>query len=167
MNGVRIWRPLAAALAMAIAGTSVHALTNPPIRTAQGIEYMCGGQTNDEAAFMRTVSPRWAATLEFAINRSRTNQFPTDVKVIVRERYTGRLVMEAASDAPFMVARLDPGAYDVEATMGGVSLQQPLTVFAGMSSSASFVWPSNVDFLAAAGLPFGQSERHASAQTGD
>jgi hypothetical protein len=87
------------------------------------------------------------------------------VKVTVRERYTGREVMQAATAAPFMLARLDPGAYEIEATMGGVTLQQPLTVFNGASSRAAFVWPSNVDFAAAARLP--QPERQASAHTGE
>ena len=103
--------------------TSAQALTNPPIKVAQGIEYMCGGRSGDEAAFMKTVSPRWAATLEFGITRSGPGvRFPSDVNVVVRERYSGREVMEASTGSPFMLARLNPGAYEVEATMGGVTL---------------------------------------------
>jgi hypothetical protein len=140
-----------AALACWGAWTSAQALTNPPIRMAQGIEYMCGGKGSAEADFMRTVSPRWAATLEFSVNRARPGEIPDDVKVVVRERYSGRPVMQAATGAPFMLARLNPGAYEIEATLGGLTLQQPLTVFNGMGSRAVFVWPSNVDFAAAAG----------------
>lgn len=139
-----------AALACWGVWTSAQALTNPPIRIAQGIEYMCGGKSSAEAEFMRTVSPRWAATLEFSINRGRPGEIPDDVKVVVRERYSGRQVMHAATGAPFMLARLDPGAYEIEATLGGLTLQQPLTVFNGMASRAVFVWPSNVDFAASA-----------------
>ena len=61
MNPIRFWGPVAA---LAIFGAPAHALTNPPIQTAQGIEYMCGGKSSEEAAFMLTVAPRWAATLE-------------------------------------------------------------------------------------------------------
>lgn len=142
-----------------------HALTNPPIQMAQGVEYMCGGKSNAEAAFMQTVAPRWAATLEFGVNRAKPGEFPSDVKVVVRERYTGRQVMEASTDARFMLARLDPGAYEIEATLSGITLLQPLTVFNGFSSRAAFVWPSNVDFAAAAGLPM--PERQASARIGN
>ena len=157
MNPTRFWRPMAA---LAIFGmfTSAHALTNPPIRMAQGIEYMCGGTSKAEAAFMETVSPRWAATLEFAISRGKAGQFPTDVKVVVRERYSGRPVMEAATGAPVMLARLEPGAYEIEATLAGITLQQPLVVFNGLPSKAVFVWPSNVDFAAAMGLPQGEQQ---------
>jgi len=163
MNPTRFWRP-AAALAIFGLFTSAQALTNPPIRMAQGIEYMCGGKGSAEAAFMQTVAPRWAATLEFAVSRGRPGQFPGDVNVVVRDRYSGRLVMEAATGSPFMLARLDPGAYEIEATLGGVTLQQSLTVFNGMSSKAQFVWPSNVDFAAAMGWP--RPEQQASVQTG-
>ena len=132
--------------------TTAQALTsNPPIRMAQGIEYMCGGKSADEAAFMRMVSPRWAATLEFSVNRAKPGEVPDEVAVVVRERYTGRAVMHAVADAPFMLARLDPGAYEVEATLGGLTLRQPLVVFNGVGSRVMFAWPSNVDFVHAGG----------------
>ncbi|MDL9999210.1 hypothetical protein QTI24_11395 [Variovorax sp. J22P240] len=164
MNPIRFWGPVAA-LAIFGALAPAHALTNPPIQTAQGIEYMCGGKSSEEAAFMQTVSPRWAATLEFGVSRAKPGNFPSDVKVSVRERYTGRPIMEASTGAPFMLARLEPGAYEVEASMGGVTLRQPLVVFNGMASKAVFVWPSNVDFAATMGLP--RPEQQASVQTGD
>ena len=165
MNPIRFWGPVAA-LAIFGALAPAHALTNPPIQTAQGIEYMCGGKSSEEAAFMQTVSPRWAATLEFGVSRAKPGiSFPSDVKVSVRERYTGRPIMQASTGAPFMLARLDPGAYEVEASMGGVTLRQPLVVFNGTASRAVFIWPSNVDFAAAMGLP--RPEQQASVNTGD
>ncbi|MGJ7509362.1 hypothetical protein [Variovorax sp. GT1P44] len=165
MNPIRFWRP-AAALAIFGALLPSHAMTNPPIRVAQGIEYMCGGKSSEEAEFMQTVSPRWAATLEFGISRAKPGiTFPSEVKVMVRERYSNRPVMETSTGAPFMLARLDPGAYEVEATMGGVTLRQPLVVFNGMASKAVFMWPSNVDFAAAMGLS--RPEHQASVTTGE
>ena len=35
-----------------------------------------------------------------------------------------------------MLARLDPGAYEVEATLGGLTLRQPLVVFNGVDRGA-------------------------------
>lgn len=133
---------------------------------AQGVEYMCGGRDHAEAAFMRTVAPRWAAVLEFGISRTAAAELPAKVRVLVRERYSGRPVMDASAEAPFMLARLEPGAYEIEATMGGITLQQSLVVFGGRSSRAAFVWPSNVDFAAAAER-VRLSERQASARRGD
>ena len=160
------WPQAAMAMAMVWAAcTPAQALTNPPIQMAQGIEYMCGGNDSAEAAFMRMVSPRWAATLEFSVNRAKAGQMPSDIQVVVRERYTGRPVMEAVSAAPYMLARLDPGAYEIEATLAGVTLRQPLVVFNGVGSRAAFVWPSNVDFANAGGLR--RAEQQAAARTSD
>jgi hypothetical protein len=84
---------------------------------------------------------------------------------VVRDRYSGRLVMEIATGAPFMLARLEPGAYEVEATLAGITLQQSVTVFNGMGAKAQFVWPSNVDFAAALGLP--RAEQQALVRSGN
>jgi hypothetical protein len=53
--------------------------------------------------------------------------------------------MEAQSQGPYMLARLDPGAYDVNVTLGGLTLTQSLTVIAGAPARAVFMWPSNFD----------------------
>jgi hypothetical protein len=165
MKAIGAWGPAAAGLLVCGLLTSAQALTNPPIRVVKGIEYMCGGRSPGEAAFMETVSPRWAASLHFAVSRAPNGQFPGDVKVRVLEHYSGNLVMEASTDAPYMLARLDPGNYDIEATLAGVTLKEPLLVFSGLSAKAAFVWPSNIDFAAAMGLP--TAEQQASVRAGD
>ena len=166
MDPNRFWRPVAAAAIFGAWMASAQAVTNPPIQVAQGIEYMCGGRTGEEAAFMKTVSPRWAATLEFGVSRSASGaRFPSEVKVVVRERYTGREVMQASTGAPYLLARLNPGAYEIEATMAGITLIEPMVVFNGAGSKAIFTWPSNVDFGAVMGML--KPEHHASVNTGD
>jgi len=152
MNLMRLRRPMAALVLGGTAAflgamtTSAHAFSNPPIQVAQGVEYMCGGANKDEAAFMQMVSPRWAATLEFGVsNGGQKGSFPARAAVQVREKYTGRPVMEAQSQGPYMLARLDPGAYDVNVTLGGLTLTQTLTVIAGAPAHAVFMWPSNFD----------------------
>jgi hypothetical protein len=49
-----------------------------------------------------------------------------------------------------MLARLNPGAYDVNVTLGGLTLTQSLVVIAGVPARASFVWPSNFDMASVA-----------------
>lgn len=153
MNPMRLRRPLAALVlggtaAFLGAVTSAHAFSNPPIQVAQGIEYMCGGAAKDEAAFMEMVSPRWAATIELGISDGRGAQrpgFPAKADIEVRQKYTGQVVMNVESQSPYMLARLNPGAYDVNVTLGGLTLTQSLVVIAGVPARASFVWPSNFD----------------------
>ncbi|MEP6720312.1 MAG: hypothetical protein ABJA77_02625 [Variovorax sp.] len=132
---------------------SAQAAANPPIRVAQGVEYMCGGANRDEAEFLKMVSPRWSTTLEFAVNRGQRGAFPVPVQVKVRDRYNGHAVMQAEVEGPLMLARLEPGAYEVEASVGGVSVVQQVTVIGGYAASALFLFPSNVDFATLAHPP--------------
>ncbi|RZL64466.1 MAG: hypothetical protein EOP81_08420 [Variovorax sp.] len=158
MSLMRFSRSLAAATvggAALLAGAltpaqAAQAVTNPPIRMAEtGIEYMCGGKGQAEMAFMQTVAPRWAATLEFAVSNGRRGEFTERAQVQVRDKYNGHLVMKALSQGPFMLTRLEPGAYDVDVTLGGLTLTQSITVIAGVPARALFVWPSNFDMASA------------------
>ena len=132
--------------AAALLGALSAQAANPPIHFTNGIEYMSGGVGSDEAKFMETVSPRWAATLEFAVKDPADRQgadFAASVKVQVRDAASGTALLNAVSDGPFMLARLEPGRYEVEATLNGQTLKQELTVQAGLPSKATFVWPSS------------------------
>jgi hypothetical protein len=152
MNPTRFRRPLAALVlgGTAILGafSSAHAASNPPIQVAQGVEYMCGGAAKGEAEFMEMVAPRWAATIELGVSDGKGAQlagFPAKASIQIRQKYTGQPIMNVETQAPYMLARLNPGAYDVNVTLGGLTLTQSLVVIAGAPARASFLWPSNFD----------------------
>jgi hypothetical protein len=134
-----------AALLFFAALSSAHATVNPPIRMTHGIEYMSGGIGSDEAQLMETVSPRWPATFEFAIKDHKGAEFASDVRVTVRDANGAVLFDHVASEGPFMVARLDPGTYEVEARLRGNTLKQTLQVTPGMPAKMTFLWPEGTD----------------------
>ena len=146
-------RPLAAAMLCGAvllgALSSAHATVNPPIYMSHGVEYMSGGIGSDEAQLMETVSPRWAATFEFAIKDHKGADFAAGVHVTVRDSSGTALLDNVVSGGPFMVARLDPGTYEVEARIGSQALKQSLTVPLGAPAKATFVWPAGTDMASA------------------
>lgn len=148
-------RPLAAAVlcggAVLLMGalSPAHAAVNPPIYMAHGIEYMSGGIGSDEAQLMETVSPRWPATFEFAIKDRKGADFAANVHVTVRDGSGAALLDNVMSGGPFMVARLEPGNYEVEARIGSQVLKQPLHVLQGAPAKATFVWPAGTDMASA------------------
>ena len=150
MSRFRFWRSLTSLTlsAAALCGvlTPVMALGNPTIRVADGVEYMSGGRNAEEIGFLQMVSPRWALALEFAVNRGSRSAFPANVRVSVHDKYTGRQVMDATCNGPVMLARLDVGTYDIQATVGSLTLTQSVTVLEGGPAKAVFLWPSNFDF---------------------
>jgi hypothetical protein len=143
------WRIRCLALAVGIlmaGGGQAAVIDNPPIRMApQGVEYMCGGGGEGEAAFMEMVAPRWSASFQFAMNGdAQQRNRVAGVKLLVRDAYNGYPALEVKADAPHLLARLAPGSYKVEATLDGLTLIQPLNVVHGVASKALFVWPSNL-----------------------
>jgi hypothetical protein len=129
--------------------SSAQAAVNPPIYMSHGVEYMSGGIGSDEAQLMETVSPRWPATFEFAVKDSKGADFAANVHVTVRDASGTALIDNVTSGGPFMVARLDPGTYDVEARLGSQVLKQQLRVPQGASAKATFVWPAGTDMASA------------------
>lgn len=151
MNTPRSWRPLAALVlgSSALLGAmAAHAVFNPPIQMTNGIEYMSGGVDSDEAALMQNVEPRWPASFEFAVKDGKKQTFAASVVVTIRDADGRPLLSQVAAGGPFMVARLDPGHYEVEATLGGRTLKQQVEVLPGHSIHTVFVWPSDTDVSA-------------------
>ncbi|MGJ7557429.1 hypothetical protein ACSFBM_24040 [Variovorax sp. GB1R11] len=146
-------RPLAAALfcgaALLGALSSAQAAVNPPIYMSHGVEYMSGGIGSDEAQLMETVAPRWPATFEFAVKDSKGADFAANVHVTVRDSHGVALIDNVTSGGPFMVARLEPGSYEVEARLGSQVLKQQVRVPEGASAKATFVWPAGTDMASA------------------
>lgn len=145
---------IAAALFSAglLAALPAHAIFNPPIYVTHGVEYMSGGIGAEEAELMQTVAPRWAATFEFAVkdrDNAKGADFAASVHVTVRPvGGGGALLDDVVSGGPYMVARLEPGQYEVEARLGGQTLKQPLRVVAGANAKLDFVFPSGTDVTA-------------------
>lgn len=151
MNTNKFWRPMAAVAigsASLFGALAAHAIYNPPIHMVNGIEYMSGGVSSDEAALMENVSPRWPATFEFAVKDGSRSNFAADVAVTVRDS-SGRVVLgKVMADGPFMVARLEPGRYDVEATLAGQTLKQQVEIHAESPTRTLFVWPAGTNVSA-------------------
>lgn len=154
MRTMRVWRPAATLFTVAVGSVSLfgamaaHAVYNPPIHMMNGVEYMSGGVSSDEAELMETVAPRWPATFEFAIKDAKRADFAAEVEVTVRNASGETVLSRVVSDGPFLVARLDPGRYEVEATLGGQTLKQQVEILPGSPTRTVFVWPAGTSIAA-------------------
>jgi len=135
-------------LALGVLAGAAHATTyNPPIRlAASGVEYMSGGIGADEEKLMETVAPRWPATFEFAVKDHQKADFAANVRVSVRDLASGATVLDGVqASGPFMLARLEPGRYEVDATLGGRTLQRTVTLNGTGPVHELFLWPAGTD----------------------
>ncbi|MEO7885275.1 MAG: carboxypeptidase regulatory-like domain-containing protein [Polaromonas sp.] len=116
----------------------------PPVRSSGSVQYLSGGIGVDESAAIRSASAQWPLTLEFAIKGRQRADFAADVTVRVRDT-RGQDVLQATSEGPFLLARLAPGSYTVEATLGGQTLQRKVEVKSGQSAKEVFLWAADAD----------------------
>lgn len=144
-------RPLAVALAaLAIGAGAAHAAPAPlpPLQRSGGIEYLSGGVGHDEARAVEHAARHWPLTLEFAVKNKPRADFAADVQVHVRDA-NGHTRLDARSDGPFLLAKLPPGRYRVDASLAGKTLHERVQIKAGHPAKAVFLWPAGTDERAA------------------
>lgn len=112
----------------------------PPVQKDGAVEYLSGGIGKDEAKAIEGASRHWPMTLEFTVKDKKRESFAADVAVAVRNA-SGGTALSATSDGPFLLARLKPGTYSVDATYAGKTLHERVVVKHGLSAKAVFVWP--------------------------
>jgi hypothetical protein len=133
---------LAATLGTLLVGAAPsRAASLPPVQMSGDVEYLSGGIGKDESTAIEAEGRQWPLTLEFALRENQHDVFTADVKVLVRDA-KGRTALETESEGPFLLARLAPGPYLVEATLADKTLRQRVVVKQGQSAKAVFVWPA-------------------------
>lgn len=140
-----IHKAAAAATAGALMTCVPYALAAlPPIHRSGQIEYLSGGIGKDESAAIESASRRWPLTLEFAVKDKQRADFAADVSVVVRDE-NGHSALEALAGGPFLLARLAPGRYAVDATLAGKTLHERVVVQTGHPAKSVFLWPAGTD----------------------
>lgn len=122
------------------AGAAQAAL--PPTHTSGSVEYMTGGIGKDESSAIQRASRDWPLTLEFAARDRQASDFLADVRIQVRDG-KGKTVLEATADGPFLLAKLPPGPYNVDATFADKTLHRKVVIGPHQPASALFVWQAD------------------------
>lgn len=137
---------LAAGLtALALGVSHLHAETVlPPVHHSGAVQYLSGGIGDGEASAIQSASKQWPLTLEFAIKTRHGAEYAADVAVKVRDTH-GQTALDTHAQGPFLLAKLAPGAYNVDATLDGKTLHQQVVVKTGQPAKAVMVWPAGTD----------------------
>jgi hypothetical protein len=125
------------ALALALAAAAAQAATLPPERQSGGISYVTGGVSDDEAALFKQARSGYPLAIELLRNQAGKHEYTADAQVRVIDR-SGKVVLDARADGPFMLVRLPPGQYRVQATLDGQTVESK-AVTVGTSGTAQAV----------------------------
>ena len=135
----------AAILGAALCGTAGVAQAQaalPAVQKVGDIEMLTGGIGKDESTAFEAESRNWPLALEFAIGSGgQRAQFASDVQVTLRDA-AGRSVVQTTTAGPFLLLRVPPGNYAVEAVLQGVTQRRRATVRQGASTKAMLSWPA-------------------------
>lgn len=117
------------------------AATLPPLQQSGQVEYLSGGIGKDEAKAIEIASKQWPLSLEFAVKDKKRAEFAAAVNVVVHDA-KGHTALQTTSDGPFLLAKLPPGHYAVDATLADKTLHEKVQVTRGKPAKAVFIWPS-------------------------
>ena len=136
-----------ATLALAFASAGVFAAVGvlPPERQAGAVSYVTGGVAADEAEAFKLARSGYPLSIELAQKSGGKNEFTADAQVQVSDS-AGNVVLNAKADGPFMLVRLAPGTYRVQATLNGRTVEaKPVTVGTKGGAQAMLVFPVKTD----------------------
>ncbi|HEX6703486.1 MAG TPA: carboxypeptidase regulatory-like domain-containing protein [Albitalea sp.] len=125
--------PAAAVLASAAALAQTGAL--PPEQRAGEVGYVTGGVGDDEATAFKQAAPAYPLTIEVVRNQAGRNEYTNGAQVQITRR-SGDVLLSARAEGPFMLVRLPPGDYRVEATLNGRTLAKDVSVSGNGSARA-------------------------------
>ena len=129
--------------AMLMSGAIAQAAsTLPPVQKVGSVEYLSGGIGLDESRAIESASHQWPLILEFAAKDGQHADYLANVQVRVRDA-KGHDTLEATSDGPFLLAKLPPGRYSVDATVGGKTLYENVVIKQHQPAKAVFVWAAD------------------------
>ena len=119
----------------------VETPTLPAVQKSGAVEYLSGGIGKDESTAFEAESRTWPLAIQFAVTGGQRAQFASDVQVTVRDA-AGRTVVQTTSNGPFLLLRVAPGRYTVEATLQGVAKRRQVSVRKGASTKVMLAWPA-------------------------
>ena len=112
----------------------------PAVQHYAGNTFITGGIGLDESTAMRGEMKNWPLAMLFAQKQGQGAEYVADVHVVLTD-HKGHAAIDAVSQGPFMLASVQPGTYQLAATLGNKTLHQTVNVKKDKSAKVSFIWP--------------------------
>ena len=134
---------MAAALCMVTNAWAAMDADLPPEQTQGKVTYLSGGIGLDQQAAIKQAANEYPLELEF-LESGEAYAVPhavltAGVQVTITDR-TGKVVLDARSNGPFMLARLPDGQYTISADNTGRVETRRVTVERGKHRTVVFEW---------------------------
>lgn len=125
-------------LAMSVAFSAT--IENLPAEKTQGnIVYVTGGVGNDEATAMKLAKSMYPLSLEFIQHATPRDEFLASVDVSITN-HAGEAVLQVVSEGPYLLAKLPPGKYTVNAKLKDIAKTSKVTLIENKPQHLIFEW---------------------------
>ncbi|TYP71589.1 MULTISPECIES: carboxypeptidase-like regulatory domain-containing protein [Nitrosomonas] len=99
----------------------------PPVQNQGEVVFMTGGIGQDESHAIFKEGKKWPLMLELAKAGTAQAVYISNVQIVIRDA-SGSTVLETMSKGPYLLAKLPPGKYSLDATYEGDTLHRDLYV---------------------------------------
>lgn len=113
----------------------------PAVHKSGNVEYLSGGIGIDESTAIKSVAGDWPLSLVFSVKAGARAEYASNVTLVVRDA-KGAVVLETSGSGPYLLVKLEPGTYELHATLAGKVLEQQVQVKARTSTRLEMVWPA-------------------------
>ena len=130
---------LAAALCAATGAWAATSASLPPEQTSGPVTYLSGGVGEDQQAAMQQAATKYPLELWFTQGAKAAEVFMANVPVTIKDR-TGKVILDARSDGPLMLAKLPDGRYTITAQHSGKTERRKVKIEHGRQETVVFNW---------------------------
>jgi hypothetical protein len=124
-----------AAALLAAAGAVAQTGALPPEQRAGDVAFVTGGVSDDEAAAFKGAMGSYPLAIEIVQSAAGHGQYTAGATVQVTRR-AGEVMLNTRADGPFVLVRLPPGQYRVDATFNGRTISKDVNVSSNGSARA-------------------------------
>ncbi len=128
-----------AAMTLALPAFGADSPALPDEITQGNVRYISGGVGEQSAAAFKQAAAKYPLELLFAQKASPNDVYLAGVKVTVRDR-AGKVVLDAVTEGPYLLATMPAGRYQIEASHEGVAKTQAVEIGSGKHQRLVMVW---------------------------
>jgi hypothetical protein len=139
MRSMRVMRAV-----LIVVGTLVplslaaSAMASPEVQQQGVVSFVSGGVGEEELQEIRKLAPAYPLELLF-VTKGEPQEYLADVKVQIEDK-DGKIVLDAMSQGPFLLAKMLPGKYTISAGHDGAVKRQIVQLAAAKTRRIVFVW---------------------------
>jgi len=113
----------------------------PPVQSQGQTEYLTGGIGADESEAILREARSWPMVLELAQSGPARAAYISDVRVTIKDG-SGNIILDTVTEGPFLLVRLVPGRYSIDASYESKTLHRDVSIGKGGSNKIMLLWPA-------------------------